>query len=151
MLYYAVMLLFKKAMVYPAYAHTHRILRGRRYNDYSNLLTACEEMWTGHIRSPFLLSLLVDIYEEDGSEPKILEAIKVSTVVENYFFLGVYPLISESEDSIFYLVYHFLQLCRLLADEVDSIRKPYWDYEAKRLEQINMSTKPHPPEAAVAD
>lgn len=45
----------------------------------------------------------------------------------------------------------FLQLCRLLADEVDSIRKPYWDYEAKRLEQVNVSTKPHPPEAAVAD
>ena len=79
-----------KAMVYPVYAHTHRVLRGRRYNDYSNLLTACEEMWTGHIRSPFLLSLLVDIYEEDGSEPKILEAIKVTTVVENCFFLGVY-------------------------------------------------------------
>ena len=62
-------------------SHTPRVLRGRWYNDYSNVLTACEEMWSGHIRSPFLLSLLVDIYEEDRSEPKILEAIKVSTIV----------------------------------------------------------------------
>lgn len=67
--------------VHIAYTHPSRVLRGRQYSDYSSVLTACEEMWSGHIRSPFLLSLLVDIYEEDGSEAKRLEAIKVSAIV----------------------------------------------------------------------
>jgi hypothetical protein len=80
------------------------VLRGRRYSDHSSVLTACEEMLTNHVRSPFLLAVLVDAYEEEGGEERRQEAVK---------------------------------FCHLLADEVDTIRKPYWDYEAKRLQQTN--------------
>ena len=54
-----------------------RVLRGRRYSDYSVVARVCEEMRAGHVRSPFLLALLVDMYEEDGGEEKRQEAVKV--------------------------------------------------------------------------
>ena len=60
------------------HTHTHRILRGRRYSDYPNVVRACEEMLSNYISSPFLLALLVDVFEEDGREEKIQEAVKVS-------------------------------------------------------------------------
>ena len=53
------------------------ILRGKLYKDHEKVVSACEEMLAGHIRSPFLLAVLVDMYEEDGQEEKRLEAIKV--------------------------------------------------------------------------
>ena len=61
----------------PPPPNTRRLLRGRRYSDYSNVLSACDEMLTGHVRSPFLLAFLVDAYEEDGGEEKRQEAVKV--------------------------------------------------------------------------
>jgi protein farnesyltransferase/geranylgeranyltransferase type-1 subunit alpha len=85
--------------------YLHGVLRGRRYSDHPGVVAACEEMLGSHVYSPFLLALLVDVYEEDGGREKRDEAVK---------------------------------LCRLLAEKVDTIRKTYWDYEAKRLLQ------PHP-------
>ena len=40
-------------------------------------MSACEEMQREHIRSPHLLALLVDVYEEEGGEEKRREAVKV--------------------------------------------------------------------------
>ena len=53
------------------------ILRGKKFRDHEVVVTACEEMLSAHIRSPYLLALLVDIYEESGEEEKRKEAVKV--------------------------------------------------------------------------
>jgi len=44
---------------------------------YEEVRTTCEELLAGHIRSPYLLSLLVDIYQELGSKQLLEEAVKV--------------------------------------------------------------------------
>ena len=53
------------------------LLQGRHYSDHKSVMSACEEMVKIHIRSPFLLALMVDAYEEDGSEERRQDAIKV--------------------------------------------------------------------------
>ena len=40
------------------------ILRGRKLSEYPGLSQFCEELYSKHIRSPFLFSLMVDICEE---------------------------------------------------------------------------------------
>jgi protein farnesyltransferase/geranylgeranyltransferase type-1 subunit alpha len=62
-----------------AWNYLQGVLRGRRYSDHSSVLTACEEMLTNHVRSPFLLAVLVDAYEEEGGEERRQEAVKVNT------------------------------------------------------------------------
>ena len=40
------------------------ILRGRKLSEFPGVSEFCEELYAKHIRSPLLLSMMVDIYEE---------------------------------------------------------------------------------------
>lgn len=40
------------------------ILRGRKLSEFPGVSEFCEELYSKHIRSPLLLSMMVDIYEE---------------------------------------------------------------------------------------
>ena len=40
------------------------ILRGRKLSKYPGLAQFCEDLFSKQIRSPFLLSMMVDIYQE---------------------------------------------------------------------------------------
>lgn len=80
------------------------VLRGRRLSEWPGLKEACLELYSRHLHSPFLLSLLVDMYEEEAGQESLRKAI---------------------------------ELCGQLAGEVDTIRRQYWDYTARRLEHTN--------------
>ncbi|XP_069687612.1 protein farnesyltransferase/geranylgeranyltransferase type-1 subunit alpha [Periplaneta americana] len=68
----------------------------------------CEELYLSGNRSPFLLAFLVDMCEE-----KIERAD------------------GDMNDSL----QHAVQLCDILANEYDTIRKEYWNYVARSLSQ----------------
>ncbi len=42
------------------------MLRGKRLSEYPGLREVCDEMYSRHVRSPFLLSTLMDMYEEEA-------------------------------------------------------------------------------------
>ena len=42
-----------------------RVLLGRRLSEHPGLKEACQDLYSRQIRSPFLLAMLVDIYEEE--------------------------------------------------------------------------------------
>lgn len=58
---------------------THRIMKGRCLSSYPGLREVCEEMFSKDIRSPLLLGVLVDMYQELGDEMHLKTALKVRT------------------------------------------------------------------------
>lgn len=61
------------------------ILKGKKLSEYPGLKSFCDELYSKHIRSPFLLSLLVDMYEEciqppvddEHPDPNLTKALEV--------------------------------------------------------------------------
>ena len=49
------------------------ILRGRKLSEFAGVSEFCEDLYSKHIRSPLLLSLMVDIYEERAAADKTTE------------------------------------------------------------------------------
>ena len=60
-----------------------RVLKGKRLSEYPGVKEACDEMYSRHIRSPFLLSTLVDMHEERagqvGGEEALAKALEVQS------------------------------------------------------------------------
>jgi len=80
------------------------VLKGKQLSEYPGLKDTCQEMFSQY-HSPFLLSLLVDMYEEEAGRGE-KESLRKA-----------------------------LELCEMLSQEVDTIHKQYWDYTARRLEK----------------
>ena len=61
----------------------YRILKGKSLCDWPSIRTFCDELYSKSIRSPFLLSLLIDLYEEDarkgeeGAQDNVTKAVEV--------------------------------------------------------------------------
>lgn len=68
----------------PPPSHTHSsVLKGKRLSEHPGLKDTCLEMFSQRIRSPFLLSLLVDMYEEEvgqGKQESLGKALEVGGV-----------------------------------------------------------------------
>ena len=68
----------------PPPPHTHpSVLKGKRLSEHPGLKDTCLEMFSQRIRSPFLLSLLVDMYEEEvgqGKQESLGKALEVGGV-----------------------------------------------------------------------
>ena len=61
----------------------HSVLKGKQLSEHPGLKDTCQEMFSQRIRSPFLLSLLVDMYEEDvgqGKQESLGKALEVGRV-----------------------------------------------------------------------
>lgn len=59
------------------------VLKGKRLSEHPGLKDTCLEMFSQRIRSPFLLSLLVDMYEEEvgqGKQESLGKALEVGGV-----------------------------------------------------------------------
>lgn len=60
-----------------ALAVTPRILKGKQLSEYPGLRETCEEMLSNNIRSPLLLGVLVDMYQELGDHTHLSKASEV--------------------------------------------------------------------------
>ena len=69
----------------------------------------CEELYKQDVRSPFLLSFLIDLYEE-----KSLEETNTTEQAEA-------------------LAKKAMQLCILLMTKYDVIRQKYWEYVSENI------------------
>ena len=61
----------------------HSVLKGKELSEHPGLKDTCQEMFSQRIRSPFLLSLLVDMYEEEvgqGKQESLGKALEVGRV-----------------------------------------------------------------------
>ena len=61
----------------------HSVLKGKQLSEHPGLKDTCQEMFSQRIRSPFLLSLLVDMYEEEvgqGKQEGLGKALEVGRV-----------------------------------------------------------------------
>ena len=62
------------------------VLKGKHLSEHPGLKEACEEMRSRHIRSPFLLSMQVDMCEEKAArggpqgKESLQQALKVETM-----------------------------------------------------------------------
>ncbi|XP_062509961.1 protein farnesyltransferase/geranylgeranyltransferase type-1 subunit alpha-like isoform X1 [Corticium candelabrum] len=92
-----------------AWNYLSGILDDQRKSTYGSLKEICLGMLSDHIRSPHLLSFLVDTYEEEALDSKNM----------------------CREESLSQAI----QLCRQLGSDVDTIRRKYWDYRGRKLEQ----------------
>lgn len=74
-----------KLFLHQILQHTHfqcslnRVLKGKRLSEYPGLREACEDMYSGHIRSPLLLGLLIDMYQEIGDHTHLNKALEASS------------------------------------------------------------------------
>ena len=62
----------------------HSVLKGKQLSEHPGLKDTCQEMFSQRIRSPFLLSLLVDMYEEEvgqGKQESLGKALEVGRVI----------------------------------------------------------------------
>lgn len=75
-------------------------------SDYPEVEEFCENLYNNQIRSPYLLAFLIDVYQEKCLRNKELQ--------------------NELSKKVF-------DLCELMANEHDIIRKKYWIYVAERL------------------
>jgi hypothetical protein len=54
-----------------------RILKGKRLSEYPGLRETCEGMLSKNIRSPLLLGVLIDMYQELGDHTHLSKAVEV--------------------------------------------------------------------------
>lgn len=57
--------------------YVYRILKGKCLNEYPGLKVACDDMFSKNIRSPLLLGVLVDMYQEQGGHTHLTQAAEV--------------------------------------------------------------------------
>ena len=65
------------------------MLKGKQLSEHPGLKDTCQEMFSQRIRSPFLLSLLVDMYEEEvgqGKQESLRKALEVGGVTVGVIF-----------------------------------------------------------------
>ncbi len=65
------------AVVLVCHGVACRILKDEGLCRHQLVRDTCEELLAGHIRSPYLLSLLVDIYRELGTVELLQKAVEV--------------------------------------------------------------------------
>lgn len=68
------------------HAPTHSVLKGKQLSEYPGLKDTCQEMFSQY-HSPFLLSLLVDMYEEEagrGEKESLRKALEVSRLASSF-------------------------------------------------------------------
>ncbi|XP_065882956.1 protein farnesyltransferase/geranylgeranyltransferase type-1 subunit alpha-like [Dysidea avara] len=91
-----------------AWNYLEGIFKGHQMSTHPGLKEFCAELQSLPVPSPPLLCFMVSLYEEEASLHKDT------------------PQGKQSLDNA-------LQICQQLADKVDTIRKLYWEYTAKRL------------------
>ncbi|KAK3774700.1 hypothetical protein RRG08_051242 [Elysia crispata] len=82
------------------------VLSERKLSEFPSLMEFCVELYSKHIRSPFLMACMIDNYEEmlEQGKPKKEENLQNAT-----------------------------QLCNELAEECDTLRREYWQYMSRSL------------------
>ncbi|XP_003383939.1 PREDICTED: protein farnesyltransferase/geranylgeranyltransferase type-1 subunit alpha-like [Amphimedon queenslandica] len=79
------------------------ILKGGRISDHEPVLKLIDSLRSQHVPSPFLLSTMIDVYEEEvanGKKESLEKAVKI---------------------------------CEELGSKIDPVRKRYWEYTSRRL------------------
>ncbi|XP_064630696.1 protein farnesyltransferase/geranylgeranyltransferase type-1 subunit alpha-like [Lineus longissimus] len=89
-----------------AWNYLRGIFLGRTMSTYPGLREFCQELYDQRIRSPYLLSLIIDMNEE---------MIKAGS--------------SDKEK----LLENAVEMCGCLAKDIDCIRKEYWSYISRSL------------------
>lgn len=90
-----------------AWNYLRGIFIGRRMSEYAPLETYLDEVMSKNIKSPYLYAMMVDLYE-DRMENKQVQ---------------------ENRENLTKAV----SLLKCLADDMDSIRREYWNYLSKSL------------------
>ncbi|RUS80821.1 hypothetical protein EGW08_011442, partial [Elysia chlorotica] len=89
-----------------AWNYLKGVLSERKLSEFPSLMDFCVELYSKHIRSPFLMACMIDNYEEmlEQGKPKKEENLQNAT-----------------------------QLCNELAEECDTLRREYWQYMSRSL------------------
>ncbi|GFR87323.1 protein farnesyltransferase/ geranylgeranyltransferase type-1 subunit alpha [Elysia marginata] len=89
-----------------AWNYLKGVLSEKKLCEFPSLMEFCLELYSKHIRSPFLMACMIDNYEEmlEQGKPKKEENLQNAT-----------------------------QLCNELAEECDTLRREYWQYMSRSL------------------
>ena len=61
----------------------NRVLKDQRLSEYAGLWDTCEEMYAGNIRSPLLLGVLIDMYQEKADTTHLNKALEASVTLSS--------------------------------------------------------------------
>jgi hypothetical protein len=125
---------------YPGVFLVNRILDKGKASRETHLRETVFRWLEDGMDSPYLLSFIIDIYEEDlekgtavvGTLTKAQEVNNDCVYMINYNISILNKVIVMFQ---FFLTWFLFQLCKMLATDIDCIRKEYWNYVSRRLNE----------------
>ncbi|XP_022098238.1 protein farnesyltransferase/geranylgeranyltransferase type-1 subunit alpha-like [Acanthaster planci] len=101
-----------------AWNYLRGVLADTSMNDFPGLSDYCQGMFDGNIRSPYLLGFIIEMQEELLEEGKGDEQV----------------------------LHKATELCEMLAEQFDPIRREYWNYVSRSLQLRFGKSRPGEPE-----